>query len=154
MDRDCPPARPACVYDVCKNPCIGACGVGADCNLRGLTPVCSCPIDFVGDPFVSCRPFTKEDLCNPNPCGTNAECTLGYDKQRRQRPVCICRAEYTGNPFSHCSRYGGECEDDEECPDNSACFNNKCIDACINQCGEGATCQAKRHIAACVIAVY
>lgn len=33
-------------------------GINADCNLRGLTPICSCPRDMTGDPFVSCRPFT------------------------------------------------------------------------------------------------
>lgn len=33
-------------------------GVNADCNLRGLTPVCSCPKTHTGNPFVSCRPFT------------------------------------------------------------------------------------------------
>lgn len=34
---------------------------------------------MTGDPFVSCRPFTKEDLCIPNPCGTNAQCVPGHD---------------------------------------------------------------------------
>lgn len=58
-DRDCPGGRPACIYGICKNPCEGACGTGADCNLRGLTPVCSCPKTHTGNPFVSCRPFTK-----------------------------------------------------------------------------------------------
>lgn len=58
-DVDCPGGRPACFYGICKNPCDGSCGVGADCNLRGLTPICSCPRDMTGDPFVSCRPFTK-----------------------------------------------------------------------------------------------
>lgn len=61
-DVDCPSNRPACFYGVCKNTCDGACGVGADCNLRGLTPVCSCPRDMTGDPFISCRPFTKGSL--------------------------------------------------------------------------------------------
>lgn len=40
QDRDCPAGRPACYYGVCKNPCDGTCGVNADCNLRGLTPIC------------------------------------------------------------------------------------------------------------------
>lgn len=39
-------------------------GVNADCNLRGLTPICSCPRDMTGDPFTSCRPFTPgNELC-------------------------------------------------------------------------------------------
>ena len=35
-----------------------------------------CPIQ--GDPFVSCRPFTPEDLCRPNPCGANAYCESAF----------------------------------------------------------------------------
>lgn len=61
-DSDCPSGRPACFYGICKNTCEGACGVNADCNLRGLTPVCSCPRHMTGDPFVSCRLFTKRKL--------------------------------------------------------------------------------------------
>lgn len=61
-DVDCPAGRPACFYGICKNPCDGVCGVGADCKLRGLTPICSCPKDMTGDPFVSCRPFDSRKL--------------------------------------------------------------------------------------------
>lgn len=58
--------------------------------ISGLTPICSCPRDMTGDPFVSCRPFTKEDLCRPNPCGTNAQCVPGHDNTGKERPVCTC----------------------------------------------------------------
>ena len=34
-------------------------------------------LGFTGDPFVSCREFTKQDLCNPNPCGPGATCQPG-----------------------------------------------------------------------------
>ncbi|XP_035776327.1 neurogenic locus notch homolog protein 3-like isoform X2 [Anopheles albimanus] len=146
-DRDCPAGRPACIYGICKNPCDGACGVGADCNLRGLTPVCSCPRDMTGDPFISCRPFTKEDLCNPNPCGTNAVCTPGYDRSNQERPVCTCPPGYTGNALSACVR--GECQSDSECADHKACISYQCVDPCAGQCGVGAQCQAKRHLAVC-----
>ena len=57
-DSDCPRGKPVCYYSKCVNPCEGACGVSANCELRGTTPVCSCPRDMTGDPFVSCRPFT------------------------------------------------------------------------------------------------
>ena len=146
-DTDCPGSRPACYYGICKNPCIGACGTGADCNLRGLTPVCSCPRDMTGNPFVSCRPFTKEDLCSPNPCGTNAICTPGYDRSQKERPVCTCPAGYTGNALSSCVR--GECQNDNECQDYRACINYACVDPCIGQCGINAKCEAKRHLAVC-----
>lgn len=61
-DVDCPSNRPACFYGICKNTCEGACGIGADCHLRGLTPVCSCPRDMTGDPFIRCRPFTAREF--------------------------------------------------------------------------------------------
>lgn len=56
-DSECPSYKPACVYNACINPCTNACGYNADCNLRGLTPVCSCPKTMTGDPFTFCRPF-------------------------------------------------------------------------------------------------
>ncbi|XP_063698652.1 neurogenic locus notch homolog protein 3 isoform X1 [Culicoides brevitarsis] len=146
-DVDCPGSKPACIYGICKNPCDGACGVGADCNLRGLTPVCSCPRDMTGDPFVRCRPFTKEDLCIPNPCGANAQCVPGHDRSGKERPVCTCLPGYTGNALSNCVR--GECQSDSECSDHRACVAYQCVDPCIGQCGIGAECHAKRHLAVC-----
>lgn len=54
---ECSAAKPACLYQKCVNPCDGVCGVNADCNLRDITPVCSCPRHMTGNPFVSCRLF-------------------------------------------------------------------------------------------------
>lgn len=126
------------LFQVCKNPCDGSCGVNADCNLRGLTPVCSCPRDMTGDPFISCRKFVPEDLCKPNPCGTNSICTPGHDRSGRERPVCTwvifilicgnqltlnssCPPGYTGNALTSCVR--GECMSNEECPNHRKFFN-------------------------------
>lgn len=84
-DRDCPAGRPACFYGICKNPCEGSCGTGADCNLRGLTPICSCPRDMTGDPFVSCRPFTKGEYCCIDGClsGTHKPSTHSHTTRQR-----------------------------------------------------------------------
>ncbi|XP_055543234.1 nidogen [Wyeomyia smithii] len=150
-DSECPPGRPACIYGICKNPCDRSCGFNANCKLKGLTPICSCPRDMTGDPFVSCRPFTKEDLCDPNPCGLNAICTPGYDRNNQERPVCTCPAGYTGNALSNCVK--GECQSDSMCADNKACVNYMCVDPCAGQCGTGAQCQVKRHIALCTCPV-
>lgn len=44
----------------------------------------------------------------------------------------------------------GECQADNECPDNKACINYSCVDACAGgACGAGAICNAKRHLAVC-----
>lgn len=76
-----------------------------------------------------------EDLCKPNPCGTNAVCTPGYDNNNQERPVCTCPAGYTGNALTSCVR--GECQSNEECPDHRACISYQCVDPCINKCGTG-----------------
>ncbi|GBP39332.1 hypothetical protein EVAR_24312_1 [Eumeta japonica] len=148
-DSDCPSYKPACLYNACVNPCNGVCGVNADCNLRGLTPVCSCPKDRTGDPFSYCRPFVAQDLCEPNPCGTNAKCTPGHDRTGAERPVCTCPSGYIGNALVACDR--GECELDSECPDSRACVGYQCVDPCLGdtQCGSGAHCMARRHLAVC-----
>ncbi|KAF5276800.1 hypothetical protein FQR65_LT16166 [Abscondita terminalis] len=148
QNSDCPPSKPACFYNSCKNPCTGVCGTNADCRLRnGITPVCSCPKDMTGDPFVSCRPFTKQDLCEPNPCGANAQCQPGYDRNNKERPVCTCVRGYLGDPLSGCVR--GECLSDSECPNNKACFEYTCQNPCRGQCGINAECMARNHIAVC-----
>ncbi|KAK5638840.1 hypothetical protein RI129_013135 [Pyrocoelia pectoralis] len=145
---DCPRSKPACFYNSCKNPCDGVCGINANCELRnGITPVCSCPKDMTGDPFTRCRPFTKEDLCDPNPCGSNAKCQPGYDRYNQERPVCTCHPGYIGDPITGCIR--GECADDNECPDHQACFEYKCQNPCRGQCGANAVCNSRKHVAVC-----
>lgn len=67
-DVDCPSHKPACFYGICKSPCEGSCGVGANCELRGLTPVCSCPKDMTGDPFIRCRPFEARKYSDQIAC--------------------------------------------------------------------------------------
>lgn len=44
----------ACNNQKCIDPCPGTCGVNARCNVRNHSPICSCPLGYVGDPFVRC----------------------------------------------------------------------------------------------------
>lgn len=46
----------ACMQEKCKNPCVGACGLQAQCNVINHTPVCVCPDGYTGDPFSRCNP--------------------------------------------------------------------------------------------------
>ncbi|XP_008211018.3 neurogenic locus notch homolog protein 2 isoform X1 [Nasonia vitripennis] len=145
---DCPAGKPACHYQKCVDPCDGVCGTHANCELRDVTPVCSCPKDRTGDPFTFCRPFTDEDLCTPNPCGLGAECRPGHDNTGKKRPVCTCPTGYIGNALVSCQR--GECLSDAECPDNRACINYSCQNPCTGrECGVNASCSPRRHIAVC-----
>lgn len=98
----------ACVRLKCRDPCYepnpNVCGQGATCEATNHKAVCSCPKGYTGDPFVSCRPFEKKDLCTPNPCGPGAQCQAGFDRSGSDRPVCTCPPGYRGDPLIRCSR--------------------------------------------------
>ncbi|XP_014249775.1 neurogenic locus notch homolog protein 2 [Cimex lectularius] len=146
---DCPSGRPACSAGKCIDPCAGQCGVNANCRVKDrTTPVCSCPRHMTGDPFVSCRPFEKSDLCIPNPCGTNAQCTPGHDRSGNERPVCTCLPGYLGDALTSCRR--GECSSDRECSHDKTCVNYMCRSTCeVGSCGHGAQCTPRDHTAVC-----
>lgn len=57
LNSDCP-INKACVNNHCENPCVGACGVGAHCEVANHHPVCFCPAEYTGDPFVACHKFS------------------------------------------------------------------------------------------------
>lgn len=46
----------ACVNQRCIDPCVGSCGLGAQCQVSNHNPICSCPKGMVGDPFRICQP--------------------------------------------------------------------------------------------------
>lgn len=151
----------ACIREKCKNPCLGSCGIGANCNVINHIPICNCPADFTGNSFISCHPkprklsqnciekcntniynlapvpIEKDDPCNPSPCGPNAICKDG---------ICSCTPEYRGDPFIGCRP---ECVLSNDCPKDRACIRNKCIDPCPGTCGQNAECLVVNHIPMC-----
>lgn len=87
--------------------------------------------------FISFSEPVVTDLCNPSPCGPNADCNEG---------ICTCRAEYSGDPYFECRP---ECTISSECPRDKACVRNHCVDPCINTCGINANCEVVNHMAVC-----
>lgn len=53
VSSECSPDK-ACVNLKCINPCMGACGSGARCEVINHSPICSCREGQTGDPFRSC----------------------------------------------------------------------------------------------------
>jgi len=138
----------ACSKLQCLDPCVGACGTGADCHVKNHQAICSCPKDMTGHPFESCRPFTDADLCADNPCGTGADCNPGTDRQGNKRPVCSCPRGFIGNAMVSCVR--GECDAPEDCArSQDTCFQHVCQNACVlptgSVCGEYAECKVNRQ---------
>lgn len=44
-----------CNTKKCINPCPDICGSGAECEVINHVPMCSCPVGFTGNSFVSCN---------------------------------------------------------------------------------------------------
>lgn len=86
--------------------------------------------------FIFSEPVVT-DLCNPSPCGPNANCNDG---------ICTCLTEYNGDPYFECRP---ECTISSECPRNKACVRNHCVDPCVNTCGINANCEVVNHMAIC-----
>merc|ERR1712032_1563000 len=53
-DRDCSTSL-ACKEYYCRDPCPGACGPGATCEVVHHRPICSCPEGYRGDPVTGCE---------------------------------------------------------------------------------------------------
>lgn len=58
----------ACINQKCKDPCPGTCGLQAQCQVVNHNPICSCPNNYIGDPFERCQPKRKysEHKCTDN----------------------------------------------------------------------------------------
>lgn len=77
------------------------------------------------------------DLCNPSPCGSNAECNNGQ---------CTCLLEYHGDPFIACRP---ECTLSSDCQRDQICVRKKCVNPCPSTCGPNAICEVVNHIPMC-----
>lgn len=96
INPDCPLDK-SCFAQKCVNPCEGACGRGALCQVVNHSPVCFCPEDHTGDALVSCTPYIQPqppifdhqppvNPCDRSACGPNSRCLVsptGY-------AICSC----------------------------------------------------------------
>lgn len=54
LNTDCNRDK-ACVNNKCVNPCIGTCGLNAECRVVNHAPSCSCLPGYTGEPLQACR---------------------------------------------------------------------------------------------------
>lgn len=147
VSAECP-SNKACVALKCSDPCVGQCGLNANCLVINHSPICSCRDGFTGDPFSRCYQITVTALiqespknpCLPSPCGPFSEC-----RDIGGIPSCTCLPNYIGAPPG-CRP---ECIINADCSSNLACINQKCRDPCPGSCGLNAQCIVKTNTPIC-----
>lgn len=94
---------------------------------------------------IALQPVSKDDPCNPSPCGPHSECRI-----ESGRPVCTCLPNfYGGPPTCH-----PECTVNSQCSLSLACINKRCEDPCVDACGDRAQCTVQAHKAVCTCPPY
>ena len=103
-------ARPPPVQPCNPSPC----GTNAECRERAGAASCRCVRDYVGNPYVECRPecVTSSECARdlacvaqhcvdpcPGVCGAHATC-----RATNHRPLCQCDPGFTGDAFISCQR--------------------------------------------------
>jgi hypothetical protein len=166
QNSDCEKTK-SCVNTKCVNPCLGVCGMNAECRVQSHSPYCTCFPGHEGDARQICRKveiskfyrlfsnnfFFKnhvffqnsenEEHMNPcvlSPCGPNSICRVSDN-----RAVCSCQVNYFGAP-PNCRV---ECMVNSDCTRDKACKNAKCLDPCLGTCGQHAICRVVNHSPIC-----
>lgn len=166
---------------------INKCGRNAFCYAASdHTAFCRCYSGYSGNPILGCAPNLDtlrscnadqdcpyHELCHQrkcvdvcqyyngslvdNKCGRNAYCFEVAEHSAR----CSCYSHYNGDPYAHCVKAitaGVSCQTNHDCGVYSACYNNKCVDACKlhngnivdYKCGRKAYCYISyAHVASC-----
>ena len=104
--------RPVEIIQPC-NP--SPCGVNAICTEKRQAAACTCIEDYIGNPYIECKPECTvssecpnnkacvnnkcKDPC-PGVCGAHASCHV-----TNHIPQCACDPGYSGNAFIACTRF-------------------------------------------------
>ncbi|VEN60882.1 unnamed protein product, partial [Callosobruchus maculatus] len=172
-NSDCPGDR-QCINAQCINPCVydNPCSPRAECQVQNHLAMCRCPVGYIGNPYVDCKPEPQPECredsecparlaCLNNkcqdpcailePCQRPAECqVIGSVPVRTM--VCICPPGYISSGSGTCTpepavKEIGACISDSDCPSEKACFNSICKNPC--NCGPNAECRVKNHKPIC-----
>lgn len=60
MSTECSQDK-ACINQKCIDPCIGVCGLNADCRVQNHSPICACKNQYTGDPFTRCYSIPRKN---------------------------------------------------------------------------------------------
>jgi hypothetical protein len=67
-DSECSSSQ-ACFNFKCKDACLDACGINAQCKALNHGAICSCPDGYVGDALTACREQRNRQVQNTRVIG-------------------------------------------------------------------------------------
>lgn len=163
----------ACVNYKCIDPCIGTCGLNAECKVSHHAPTCYCLPGYTGSALLSCHKIELDPsksciiaillffilllyifyyiACQVDLVITKHPCMKSPCGQYSQcravngHAVCSCLPGYFGNP-PNCHP---ECITSSDCPQDKSCVNQICSDPCPGTCGYNAQCRVVSHSPIC-----
>ncbi|UYV71427.1 dp [Cordylochernes scorpioides] len=126
-DNNCP-KHVACINRQCQNPCLlpNSCGTNAECQPVNHRPICTCPLNYRGDPMLQCIPVDSDY------CEHDLECPV--------EKICENKKCIKG------------CRDDANCRFAEKCINHLCQNPCTvyGACGHNAICKPINHDRECI----
>lgn len=157
-DAECS-GQHVCVDRQCVAVCAAdgsSCGTQATCYGANHRAVCECPPGMSGNPEIACvlvgcrsssdcpsdRACINAECANPcaaaNPCQAPAECKV-YNHQTD----CSCPPGFVGDLGRGCAKVDVACRGDFDCPSQTACINEECVNPCniTEPCGINAECK-------------
>lgn len=172
-NSDCPSEK-ACENQQCVDPCLysNPCSPRAECRAQNHLAICRCPVGYMGNPYIDCRPeivpeCTFDTDCpsklacinnkcaNPclilEPCDRPSRCEVTPTAPVRTM-ICICPEGYISSGSGTCKPTKtvmdvGGCISDTDCPASRSCIDGICRDPC--NCGINAECRIKDHKPVC-----
>lgn len=145
LDDQCSSTH-SCINRQCVPACAAdgsSCGQQAECFGINHHAVCECLPGFTGNPntactVVGCRSDTEcptdkaciNEKCE-NPCERMASCGRSeVCRVYNHRPECSCPPGLITGPDGQCHQNDVQCRSDGECPPQTACINNLCVNPC------------------------
>lgn len=139
-----------------RDPCYPSpCAANGVCRNNNGVASCQYLECVQNEDCISTKACLNQHCKDPclNACGSNALCNVVNHKA-----VCSCPNGFYGSPFDQCIRQKdplprAECNYDDECSNDKACINQKCVNPCTNSantCGINSECRVQIHRPVCV----
>lgn len=98
INPECPPQL-ACMQQKCRDPCVGLCGLNAQCSVVNHHAVCACVAGYTGNPFSACERVPEGEY---ETLMQFFHCFLRYNPAENR---AVCMRAHAGKCLYHSSSF-------------------------------------------------